>query len=529
MGELALRKILAGVEITPGQAVAATRKVYGTFEPKRDQARRWAMEERGVLVSNFRGNAKLVDATFVYKGDVLFEDFPYYLETMNAGKVNPLGGVGTGYTYDYTPAIAPTSADAAGTPNNLTDNPLQTRTFEWGDETLQWQFPFAQGDQLKVEMGTDDPITMELEGFVQEAWPTGRNAFTGFSTDPGEHAVEAPNGWQIRLFVDKFDPFAMSHDPIATTYIPVRFVKAAAEYKNQNKRKYFGDFAPFYQKIGRGRREVSLALTLEENLSSKENGGVYDSTHLYQIGEMIDTNQPNFRVPQARLRLQAVGSQIDGTTFGVMEAMGKSKTVVANLAGAKTVGGGPYTTAAIDAATYEAPTGASLKINYLGGGGGTDTVVLTAPLHIGDVSVAFASFTPTQNWADEADFYIVPPYTWVSTSAGLTADFPVDDGLALVLGDHGQIVTAKPGDVDAGDKLVLIVDFTPRVDIAASANLFRAKSIEFDFYGALEGDVKWAAHETNVAYDLALTGVYDTDAKRQDSIKVTNGNATITS
>jgi hypothetical protein len=519
MGELALRKILAGVETTPGVAVTATRKVYGTFEPKRDQPRRWAMEERGVLVSNFRANAKLVDASWNLKADVLFEDFPFWLNIMNKGGVTPTGGAGTGYHYDYTPAIDPAT---------LASNPLGTYTIEWGDEVLAWQFPYSQGDSLKVELGTDNPITFEMGGFSAESWPQGRNGFTGFSTDPGEHAVEAPNGWQIRLFIDKFDPFDMSHNPIGLTHISTRYVKATAEYKNQNKRKYFGDFAPFYQKIGRGRREVTLALTLEEDVP----GGTYNSSTLFQIGDMLDTNLPNFRVPQARVRLQAVGSQIAGTTFGVVNAMSKSRVNLANLAGAKTAVGGPYTTAAIDAATFEAPTGASILIERTP----TtlfDTIVLSAPLHVGDVSVSFNSFTPTTDWPDEANLYILPPYQWLSTSTGVTADVP--GGAGLIIGDGGQVVTAKAssegdGDIaDVGDKTIPITDFTPRNDIAASANIFRAKSIEFDFYGALEGDIKWAAHETNVAYDLSLVGVYDTDAGKQEAIYVTNGNPTITS
>src|SRR5258706_755299 len=117
MGELALRKLQAALEVFAGTAIVADRKVYGVLEPKRDQPRRYAMEERGVLVSNFRANARLVDATFVFKGDVLFEDYPFYLEIMNRGFVTPSGGAGIGYTYDYSPSI-----DASG----LATNPLRS-------------------------------------------------------------------------------------------------------------------------------------------------------------------------------------------------------------------------------------------------------------------------------------------------------------------------------------------------------------------------------------------------------------------
>ena len=126
MGEVALRRTQAGVEITRGTAVAATRKLYGVLEPSRDQGRRYAQEERGTLIDKFRANAKLVVAGFKFSGDVLFEDMPYYLDTSWAGGVRPvrLNGASspttaTGYAWNYVGAVA-------------ADN-LGTRTFEWGD------------------------------------------------------------------------------------------------------------------------------------------------------------------------------------------------------------------------------------------------------------------------------------------------------------------------------------------------------------------------------------------------------------
>lgn len=71
---------------------------------------------------------------------------------------------------------------------------------------------------------------------------------------------------------------------------------------------------------------------------------------------------------------------------------------VANLAGLKTAVGGPYTTAAIDAATIAAKSGDSLLIAYATG---SDTIVLTADLNIGDTTVHFTSKSPTADWADE--------------------------------------------------------------------------------------------------------------------------------
>jgi hypothetical protein len=249
-----------------------------------------AVEDRGMLVSNFRANAKLVDATWKFKGDLLFEDFPYYLEMLNKGGVSPTGAAGTGYSYDYTP--------------DMTSDSLKTRTLEWGDEALAWQGPFASADSMKIEVGTDAAVSMEMDGFAQEWWPQTRGAFTGFTGSIAEHAVESIMGWQSRLFID------VAASPIGTTWIPTRFVKASAEYKNQNKRKYFGDLAPFYMKIGRGKRLVSLSLEVEE-----ETAAIYAGT-LDELAYIIDTNIAGHLPQPLRIRLQLAGSPITGTTFG---------------------------------------------------------------------------------------------------------------------------------------------------------------------------------------------------------------------
>jgi hypothetical protein len=492
MGELALRRIQAGVETVRGAAVAATRRIYGVLEPKRDQPRRFAAEDRGLLVENFRANAKLVDAEFTLKSDALFEDLPYFLEMMNKGGVTPTGSAAKGYTYDYTPDMA--------------SDTLKTRTLEWGDEALAWQGPFATADTMKLEIGTDEVVLMELHGWVQEWFPTGRNGFTGFTGSIAERTVEGPNGWGVRLFID-------TSSPIGTTYVASRFIKATAEYKNNNKRKYFGDLGPFFTKIGRGKRAVTLALEVEEQYAADY------AISLNELAYIIDTNI-NGHAPQTmRIRLQVVGSQIAGSTFGTMKsALGVASTKVADLAGAKTAAGGPYTSAAIDAALYEVPTGASLQIN-------ADTIVTTAPVHVGDVTIAFASFTPSADWADESNFNAVAPYTWISATA-LTNAIP--GGAALVLGDQGPAVTVTPAGAAAAATTVPIVPFTPRQAIVDAATIYRAKSVEMDFYGVLMGDPKWGANGTNVTLGLELKAVYEVAAGKAEAITVTNQNATAT-
>lgn len=337
MGELALRKLQSGVETGTLSAfvaaVAATRRVYGVLEPHRDQPRRMASEDRGILVSDFRANARVVDASFKFKADLLFEDLPYFLEMMNKGGVTATGSATVGYSYDYSP--------------DLTSDTLKTRTLEWGDESLDWQGPFATADQLKISFGNpDEPVEMELDGFVQEWWPRGRGGFAGFTGAIGEHTVESVMGWQTRLFIDT------SPTAIGTTAVPGRLVKMSADYKNNNKRKYFGDMGPFYTKVGRGKRNGSLSFEVEEEAAAVYAGGV-----LNELAYIMDTNIAGQLPKLLRIRIQFAGSPITGTTFGTT-----NQTLVAGTA---------YTSITTNALTSAIPGGAVIA---LGAGGPLVTV-----------------------------------------------------------------------------------------------------------------------------------------------------------
>lgn len=296
-----------------------------------------ASEDRGILVSDFRANARVVDAAFKLKADLLLEDLPYFLEMMNKGGVTPAGSATVGYTYDYSP--------------DLTSDSLKTRTLEWGDESLDWQGPFATADSLKISFANpDDAVEMELDGFVQEWWPRGRGGFAGFTGSIAEHAVETIMGWQSRIFID------VSPTAIGTTVIPGRLVKMSAEYKNNNKRKYFGDMGPFYTKVGRGKRNGTLNFELEEEAASVYTGGALD-----ELAYIIDTNIAGHLPTLLRIRIQFAGSPITGTTFGTTNqtlVAGTTYSTITTAALANAIPAGAVVALGVNGPLVTSPAGA---------------------------------------------------------------------------------------------------------------------------------------------------------------------------
>lgn len=289
MGETVLTRIQAGLETTRGTTVVATRRVYGKLEPHRDQPRRYAMEDRGMFPDKMRANAKLVDAAFKLSADVTPEDLPWWLDmTLKGG----MTGVQLGTTGVYSWACVP---------DQLTDT-LKTRTFEWGDDSLTYRGSFGTADSLDIKVPLDDAVEMTVNGFVEEWVPVGSEGFAGFTAALPERPVESMIGWQQRLFVD------LASGVIGTTQISNRFVSADLSWKNQNKRKYFGDGSPRFTLLGRGRRQIQANIVVE-------------AMDLALANDMWATNQKqNTQLPIERaVRVMLIGTAT-GTALGTTTA-----------------------------------------------------------------------------------------------------------------------------------------------------------------------------------------------------------------
>lgn len=282
MGELALKKIQGGLEVTRGTPVVATRNIYGKMTIVRNQARRFSNEDRGVFTKYFRANPKLIDAGFKLDADVTFEDLPYFLDTVIQGGVTPTGATATGFVWTYNP--------------DMTSDTLKTRTYYAGDDTVQWRGAFGASDKLDITIGLEDAITFALEGFVQD-WVPGTSGFLGTPyagafAGLGDRAVESVMGYQTKLFID---PVA---NPIGTTQRSGKFISAKWGVHLNNKKKAFGDnFNYVLQKLGRGEKDIEVEFVFE-GLNQQEFADHFNNL-------------------EAVVRIQMIGTTIASSTFGV--------------------------------------------------------------------------------------------------------------------------------------------------------------------------------------------------------------------
>jgi hypothetical protein len=295
LGELALRRVQAGIEATAGLAVAATRKVYGSFEVSRDQPRRYAIEDRGIFPEKMRANARLVMAGYKCEADLTSEDLPWWLDQVLKGGVTPVAlGTGT-WKWLYVP--------------DQSSQTLKTRTFEWGDDSIAYRAPFGLADSLDVAVGLDDAVRLTVNGFVADWYPAGlagAGGWAGFTGSLTDRNVETVMGWQQRLFVD---PGA---GPIGTTWVQGRFVSSALAWRNQNRRKFFGDGSPVFTGVGRGRRQTQAGLVVE----------AFDTA---LVADLFNTNPGQIGgdviLPVERaVRLMLIGSEIAGSNLGTTTA-----------------------------------------------------------------------------------------------------------------------------------------------------------------------------------------------------------------
>lgn len=283
MGEVALRSIAAGIEATRGSAVAVTKRLYGMATVTYARPHRFAMEDRGNFADKWRGNPKLTEAGLTLAADATFEDLPFYADTFLRGGVTPSGSAASGYSWSFLPD---TTADTLG-----------TRTYLCGDDTVRWQGAFGTTDSAQFTLALDDALHMSLGVFV--------NDWTVSGPPPAltDRVVESVMGWQARLFIDP-DGTAPGTTPVAG-----RFVGATWNVKNQNKRKYFGDGAPVFTKLGRGRRQVDCSITFEAA----------------DANQFTDFTQSNPKV----LRVALIGSSIAGSSVGSTNANIAAGTVTA--------------------------------------------------------------------------------------------------------------------------------------------------------------------------------------------------------
>lgn len=249
MGEVALRKLQAGIETTRGTAVAATRKVYATANMTKDVALMAPMEDRGTFVRNYRSVQGVTEAAMTAEAGASYEDLAWWFQLMLKGGVT---GVVRGITaYDYT-----------FVPSGTTDD-LKSATFEWGDETQAFQMPYGMVDSWSIEGTTGDFWKLNATLIGSDMAPI------TFTAALGDRIVEDVNMYLTKLAIGV--PGA-----VPSSYMTGRFISFKLSGNNGLARKYFADgAAPTIGGMGRAKRELTLELTFEGNAATITERGVW--------------------------------------------------------------------------------------------------------------------------------------------------------------------------------------------------------------------------------------------------------------
>ena len=174
----------AGIESTPGTAVAATRIqpiVSGNMVEHGE--RTFIDEERNSLIKNFRAVAtkQFVELSGIEVAPT-FEDLAWWLQFFAKGGVAGVVEDTSAYRYTYIPTA--------------TSDDLKTLTSEVGDDTQGYQVPFCVGTRLELTFARNAPASMNVGFLGKQADPV---SFTGALS---QRVTEDINGALAAVYID---------------------------------------------------------------------------------------------------------------------------------------------------------------------------------------------------------------------------------------------------------------------------------------------------------------------------------------
>lgn len=248
-GEVALRKTQAALEVTRGLDLAATRKVYSLGMPTYNPNFQVPEEDRGTFIRQYRSTLGTATAAFPQSGGATYEDLPWWCQLWLKGGVTGVLSAATVYTYTFVPS--PSTDD------------LKSATFEWGDETQEWDLNFGMVDTFDIT-GALDSFWHFDAGVICSTMNPG--TFTGALSD---RTVEDINTYLTKMSIG-------AAGAVPSSYMTGRFIGFKLSGKNNLNRKWFADgTAPVIGGIGRGKREYSLEATFEGNAATVTERAVF--------------------------------------------------------------------------------------------------------------------------------------------------------------------------------------------------------------------------------------------------------------
>lgn len=298
-GEVALRKLQAALESARGTDLPATRKVYALAHMTKDLNFQVPEEDRGTFIKQYRSTLGIATAAMAASGGLTYEDFPWWNQLWLKGGV---AGVVRGVTaYDYTFVPTPGSDD------------LKSATFEWGDDTQEFDMNFGMVDTFTITGALDSFWHFDAGVIGSTMAPS---TFTGALSD---RTCEDINTYLTKLAVG-------AAAAVPSSYMTGRFIGFKLDGKNNLNRKWFADgTSPAIGGMGRGKREFTLEATMEGNAATMTERGVWEA----------GTNRV--------ARITATGSAIAGSTGPVLRTAdivlpGKWSAVVVGERDTNTIG-----------------------------------------------------------------------------------------------------------------------------------------------------------------------------------------------
>lgn len=225
---VAFRRIQIGKEATRGTGVAATSKLIGTMRATPQKKWHRPAEDRNSL-SEFRRQALIGQrCRLAFEGDATYEQIIAFLLMGIKGAVTPTTPVGTVRLWTFTP-------------NYATANAPDTYTFEWGDDTQEYEATFCMVESIELTWSEDSPVTMRVNMFGR--FPS-KSSFTGALS---ETSVEEVVANKLKVYIDgawanlgttqKSSLVTGGTIRITTGYVPTKYADGSQDFSSYQEQK----------------------------------------------------------------------------------------------------------------------------------------------------------------------------------------------------------------------------------------------------------------------------------------------------
>lgn len=169
MALVAFRRIQIGKESTRGTLVAADKKLLGTLTATPDVTFHRPIEERNSLAEYRRAIATNQITRMRFDGGASYDQLIYFLAMAVKGAVAGAQQAATpAYLWTYTPSLTAKAVQ-------------DSFTFEYGDDTQEFECGFALIDNLELNIALGEVVNLRADMFAKLL---AKSTFTGGLSDP---------------------------------------------------------------------------------------------------------------------------------------------------------------------------------------------------------------------------------------------------------------------------------------------------------------------------------------------------------